>query len=580
MSTTHNLRNLPHIFKRKYLPPQFQVQNWNSVEPFYRDLDQRVLQGPDELKTWLDDFNELTDVLQEEAEIRYVQMTCQTDNPEIEKLFLEFIQEIAPLEKKYNFILLQKYWNSPARRLLNTNQYDLFNRTVENQLSLYRESNIPLETQLEQLSQQYQKITGSLTITYDQKEQTLQEMSRYLESPNRLIRDEVWHLITQRRLKEKHTLNHLFDQMLKLRTTISQNAGFQNFRDYSFKLKERFDYSPEDCERFHSSIEKTVLPLVKKIQLRRMKKMKLDTLRPWDLGVDPLGRPPLHPFDQIEQLIKQCDQILQALSPTLSHQFQTMIQLGLLDLQSRKGKAPGGYNTMFSESRLPFIFMNAVGLDQDLRTLLHESGHAMHAFASRTISFSPYQHAPMEFCEVASMSMELLGNQFLHYCYPNPSDAIRSQIDHFEHIVLLFPWIALVDAFQHWIYLHPDQTAQDRSKQWLILWKKFSGLENWDGLEDALESHWHRQLHIFEVPFYYIEYGIAQLGALQVWKNTRQHFEDGLHSFLEGLAVGGSLPLPEIFQKAGIRFNFEEPLLADLMNEISLELDRLESLVS
>ena len=371
-------------------------------------------------------------------------------------------------------------------------------------------------------------------------------------------------------------MRDLFDRMLQLRIRLSANAGFGNFRDYTFLKKERFDYSPADCEAFHESAERAIRPLVQKIQRKRAKLMGLEALRPWDLSVDPVGKPPLKPFEDSEDLARGCENILRQVDPGFGDQFKAMRTLGLLDLESRKGKAPGGYNTTLSETRLPFIFMNAVGLDGDVRTLLHEGGHAMHGFASRLIPFSPYRHAPMEFCEVASMSMELMGDPFLGEFYPDPKDAARSIRRHLEDVILLLPWIATIDAFQHWIYTHPEHTREERSAFWVSLRKRLGGIEDWIGLEEIQASLWHRQLHIFELPFYYIEYGIAQLGALQVWKNFRRDKKEGVRLYKQGLSVGGTKTLPEIFESAGIKFDFSLGIIEPLMAEVEKELERLE----
>ena len=357
---------------------------------------------------------------------------------------------------------------------------------------------------------------------------------------------------------------------------MARNAGFSNYRDYMFRRKERFDYGPRDCENFHESAQKAIRPLVLEVQKKRAQKMGLSALRPWDLSVDPQGLAPLKPFESTDKLVEGCQRILGQVDPEFGENFKKMRDLGLLDLESRKGKAPGGYNTTLSETRLPFIFMNSVGLDGDMRTLLHEGGHAMHGFASRTIPFSSYRHAPMEFCEVASMSMELLADPYLDAFYPSPQDAARSARKHLEDVITLLPWIATIDAFQHWIYTHPGHSQKERSDEWILLRQKLGGGEDWTGLEEVRRSLWHRQLHIFEVPFYYIEYGIAQLGALQVWKNVREKGAAGVAAYKKGLSVGGSQTLPDIFKSAGIHFDFSLKMIEPLMDEVQKELQRLD----
>jgi oligoendopeptidase F len=570
-------QTLPHAFPRRFVPAQLDLGHWASVEPLYQELENRSLSSPADLERWLGDWWELEDAQGEEGTLRYIRMTCQTDDPAIEKKYLEFLETVSEPSKPKSFALLRKYWNSPYRPQLSKTQYELFNRSAENQLSLYREENIPLETEVEKLSQQYQKLSGALTVQYEGREQTLQQMGRYQELTDRNKREEAWRLSAARRLKEKDSFEDLFEKMLKIRVQISKNAGFDNYRDYTFLRKERFDYSPKDCEAFHESAEKAVKPLVEKIQEKRRRKMGLSALRPWDLSVDPDGLPPLKPFENVERLVSGCEKVLEGVDADFGRRLKEMSGMGLLDLESRKGKAPGGYNTTLSETRLQFIFMNAVGQDGDLRTLLHESGHALHGHASRAIPFSPYRQAPMEFCEVASMSMELMASPYLGEFYPDPKDAARSRIRHLENVVLLLPWIATVDAFQHWIYTHPGHTRTERSQYWVGLKKRLGGIEDWTGLENAEASLWHRQLHIFELPFYYIEYGIAQLGALQVWRNFKRDKAEGVRFYKQGLSVGGTQKLPDIFRSAGIEFDFSLKMIRPLMAEVGEELDRLDS---
>jgi len=598
---------LPHDFPRQFIHADADLGDWPTIEKIFNELQNRPLESQAGLEKWLKDWGEFDNALDEEGSLRYIRMTCQTDDPEIEKRYLEFLEKIAEPSKSLYFDLQRKYWACPHRKTLPDNYFFLFNRSVENQLALYRAENIPLETELDKLSQQYQKLSGSMTVTYEGKEQTLQQMTRYLEMIDRPKREEAWYLTAERRLKERDAFEDLFDQMLKLRVQIAQNAGFKNYRDYMFRRKERFDYGPEDCEAFHESAEKTIKPLVHKIQEKLAKKLNLfpapggshpqphfpphstpsermrivreisdSTLRPWDLLVDPAGRPPLKPFTQTEKLVEGCGKILDQVDPDFGRNFQTMKTLGLLDLDSRKGKAPGGYQAQLEEARLPFIFMNSVGRNDDIRVLLHEGGHAMHSFASKTIPFSPYRHAPMEFCEVASMSMELMSYPFLSEFYPDPKDAARSCADHLRDVVTLLPWIATIDAFQHWVYTHPNHSREERSSYWVGLRQRFGGIEDWSGLEEFRATLWHKQLHIFEYPFYYIEYAIAQLGALQVWMNFRKDRKEGVRLYKQGLAVGGSKTLPEIFKSAGITFDFSPKMIEPLMLEVEKELEKFE----
>jgi oligoendopeptidase F len=380
--------------------------------------------------------------------------------------------------------------------------------------------------------------------------------------------------VAARRLKDAGALDDIFDQMLALRHEIALAAGFANFRDYTFAAYERFDYTPEDCVRFHQAIEHHIVPLARELQRERARKLGVTPLRPWDLAVDPEQRPPLHPFRESSELLEKTHAIFAKLDPRLGDYFQVLRRQQLVDLDNRKGKAPGGYQSTLSESRVPFIFMNAVGAHRDVETMLHEAGHAFHALAAREQPLHAYRSAPIEFCEVASMGMELLAAPHLPAFY-SEAEARRARRAHLEGILQFFPWMATVDAFQHWIYLHPGHTREERRATWLGLMDRFGGLEDYAGFEANRAALWHRQLHIFEIPFYYVEYGIAQLGALQLWQAARRDLPSALDHYLAGLKLGGSRPLPELFAASGLAFDFTDETIAPLMQGVQEELLKL-----
>jgi len=382
-------------------------------------------------------------------------------------------------------------------------------------------------------------------------------------------------LVAERRLREAEACEAIYDRLVGLRERLAHNAGFPDYRAFAFRRLGRFDYSPEDCERFQQAIEYEVMPLVRERQQARQARLGLDSLRPWDLAVDPLGRPPLRPFADVAGLLSRSQRIFDRLDPELARNFRTLQDLRLLDLENRKGKAPGGYLQPLSESRLAFIFMNSVGVQRDVETLVHEAGHAFHALATRSEDLFAYRGAPIEFCEVASMSMELLTSGFLDEFYPE-ADARRARQTHLDGILGFFPWMAAVDAFQHWVYTRPGHTRTERSAAWNSLLDRFGGGVDWSGFESARTHSWHRQLHIFLYPFYYVEYGIAQLGALQVWANYRRDPAAGLAAYKAGLALGGSRTLPELFAAAGCRFDFGADTLRPLIQVVRDELGRLE----
>lgn len=570
-----NFKDLPRYQPRQFVADSADLTKQEEVKKYFELLLMEPLRSSTELESWLLKRSELESVLDQQGSILYIEMTCQTDNEEKAHRYTNFIETIPPLVKPLDDQLNKKLLNAVQQFDLDERRFGVYIRGVRTDVELFRQENVSLQTWLDLLSQEYQTVCGAMTVEFEGAEKTLPQMQKYLMEPDRKLREKAWRATSSRRLQDKEKLEKIFSEMLELRHQIARNAGFENYRDYRFKALHRFDYSPEDCRLYHQSVEKAVLPVWKKILHHRCAQMSLSTLRPWDLAVDPLNRPPLNPFSDVQVLVKKSQTIFEKVDKELGEQFGSMAESGMLDLASRKGKAPGGYQSTLNEARQPFIFMNAVGIDDDVRTLLHESGHAFHALAAAPLSLIAYRHAPMEFCEVASMTMELIGGEYLDVFYSS-EDMKRSFVSHLEDIVSVLIWVATVDAFQHWIYEHPHASAVDRQAQWLNIRKRFDvGLTDWTGLEEEHRFLWHRQLHIFEVPFYYIEYAIAQLGALQIWFRSQQDREGAIAAYRNALALGGSRPLPELFQTAGVKFDFSQKVIAPLMEAIDKRLELL-----
>jgi oligoendopeptidase F len=577
MSTTIQLdfAKLPRYQKRAFVADDADLTQLEQVTKYLKQLLEAPIGSAKDLEMWLIKRSELGSVLDQQGSTLYIQMTCQTDNEEKAQKYTQFIETIPPVVKPLDDELNKKFLRAVKEFGVDHDRYGVLLRGIQTEIELYREENVPLQTKLELLSQEYQKICGAMTVKFDGEEKTLPQMQKFLQEPNRELREKAWRATAARRLEDKEELENIFDEMLRLRHEVSQNAGFTNYRDYRFRSLQRFDYTPKDCYQFHSSVEKLVIPVWKKIVEYRRQQMKLTSLRPWNMAVDPFNRAALKPFTQAQELIDKCQIIFDKVNPKLGAQFRDMANAGLLDLSSRKGKAPGGYQSTLNEARKPFIFMNAVGVDDDVRTLLHEAGHAFHALASVDEPLLEYRHAPMEFCEVASMSMELLGGEYLSAFYTKEEEK-RSLISHLEDVVSVLIWVATVDSFQHWIYENFEAPSQKRTQTWLNIRKRFgSGLTDWSGLDQEHQFMWHRQLHIFEVPFYYIEYGIAQLGALQIWLHSQNDWAQALQFYRQALALGGSRPLPELFKAAGMEFDFSEKIIAPLMKAVEAKLEKL-----
>ncbi|NBR84561.1 MAG: M3 family oligoendopeptidase [Verrucomicrobia bacterium] len=569
--------NLPTHAPRRFVPAQIDLGDWSRIAPLFDQLDARASQCQTlaEFERWILDQGELFAALDQEGSQRYIAMTCHTDSPEAEQAYLHFVEKVEPELKPRQFNLAKLFLAHPLRRQLDKHRYEVFDRDTALLVELFREENVPLQTEEAKLGQQYQKLTGSLTVNFRGEEKTLVQMGRYLEEPDRALREEAWRLVAQRRLQVADQIEENFEALLKLREQIARNAGFPNYLAYAFRAKGRFDYTAEDCRKFHAAVDTEFMPVVRQLQAERKRLLGVDALRPWDTAVDPLNRAPLRPFTDVDEMVTRTQRVFDHVDAELAGGFAQMRDLKLLDLANRKGKAPGGYQSTLAEARLPFIFMNSVGVQRDVETMLHEAGHAFHTLAAKSEDLYAYRSAPIEFCEVASMAMELLGNQHLEEFYA-PAEANRARKTHLEGIIGFFPWMATVDAFQHWIYSRPGHTRAERTAAWLALMDRFGGDVNWSGHESARANLWHRQLHIFLHPFYYVEYGIAQLGALQVWVNSHRDPAKALRDYKAGLALGGSRPLPELFAAAGCRFDFSAETVRPLVALTRSELAKLQ----
>ena len=561
-------------FPRSFLPDELDLGDWAAVQPFVEKLLAREVGKAEDLEQWLFDSSELQAAVSEERSRRYIAMTCNTEDEEAEQAYLHLVEKFMPAAKPWFHRLNLFYLGCEPREQLDAERYGVLDRDVAVEMELYREANIELQTQASVLSQKYQKINGAMTVQFRGKELTMPQLGKHLEVTDRAERQEAWEASSARRLQERTEFDEIFDELSELRGKIARNADCADYREYIFKSYRRFDYTPADCVAFHAAVEQHVMPLANDLAERRREALGLCSLRPWDYGVDPLGREPLRPFEGAEELGAGCRRIFARIDPELEAQFVGMLEGSELDLESRKGKAPGGYQSTLDEQRRPFIFMNAAGLHRDVETLLHEAGHAFHAIAARQDPLVKYRHAPIEFAEVASMTMELFGDDHLDEFY-SYDDAARAKRKHLEGIIGLLPWIARVDAFQHWIYTHPGHSGDERTAAWLALAERFETPTDWDGYPEQQESSWQRQLHIFCYPFYYIEYGIAQLGALQIWNTYKQDPERALRNYRAALALGGSKPLPQLFEAAGAKLAFDADTITPLMDRIGEELAAL-----
>ncbi|RYE32592.1 MAG: M3 family oligoendopeptidase [Sphingobacteriaceae bacterium] len=561
--------------EKKYIPQNFEI-TWENLEPIFTELQDRTLNSAEDLEQWLRDRSELEAALEEDFAWRYIKMTCDTTNPDLLEKFQYFATEIDPKTAPLNNELNQKLMDSPFKNQLNEEKYFILLRGIKKSLELFREENIPLQTELQVEAQKYQSITGAMSVFIDEKEYTLEQAAVFLKGIDREKRQQVYEKISMRRLQDKDQLNTLFNHLKTVRHQVALNAGFENFRDYMFQALGRFDYTPHDCYKFHAAIESEIVPILREQAEKRKAALGLQTLKPWDTEVDISGKPALKPFENGQQLIGKSIHCFNNISPDLGEKLNTMREYGLFDVESRKGKAPGGYNYPLAETGAPFIFMNSAGTFRDLTTMVHEGGHAIHTFLTAGLELNDFKHCPSEVAELASMSMELLSMDHWDVYFENEEDLKRAKRDQLFDVLKTLPWVAVVDQFQHWIYTNPDHTTEQRTEAWIQIFERFgANFVDWSDHREAEENLWQKQLHIFEVPFYYIEYGMAQLGAIAVWKNYKENPEKGLQQYLDALKLGYTKTITEIYETAGIKFDFSEDYVKELAAFVRAEMEKI-----
>lgn len=563
------------ITQRRFLPNKLKVTSWDLLAPYFNQLVERPIKSKNDLEAWLKDRSELEAFVSEDLAWRYVKMTCNTEDKELEKAYLFFVTEIEPQISPINDKLNRKLVECPFINELDEEKYFIYLRGIKKEIEIFREENVPLMAEIAIESQKYGSIIGGLTVEIEGKELTLQQAANFLKNPDRAKREAAFIKINDKRLAHAQELDELFNKLIALRNQVALNAGFENFRDYMFAALGRFDYTPEDCFAFHAAIQQEVVPLVKQFNEKRAKELGYQ-LRPWDLEVDTQNREALEPFTSGSDLLDKTVKCFRKVDDYFAWCIETMDNMQRLDLESRKGKAPGGYNYPMAETSVPFIFMNAASSTRDVETMVHEGGHAVHSFLSKDLELAAFKNCPSEVAELASMSMELISYDGQDEFYRTPEDFKRAKEEHLEGIIKVLPWIATIDKFQHWIYTHPKQTAEERKAYWVTLSKEFgTGLVDWSGYEHVQAYTWQKQLHLFEVPFYYIEYGMAQLGALGVWRNFLTDKSKAVEQYKEALSLGYTKPIGDIYNTAGVEFNFSDTYIKSLMEFVKSELNKL-----
>lgn len=566
--------------KHNFIPLDAKVDSWSDLKSYFETLKNISLKTLPDLEKFIQDYSELMSVYREADARAYIDMTRFTNDESKIKRHEKFNTEISPEVQIQSNEIDKIIFHHSLFLELPDNRYAPFKRMLARDLKLYREENIELDKKLSLLGTEYNQVTGEITVNWDGKTLTIPQAQVYLKDVDRGVRKKAWLNIQQVRLEKKDRVDGILNQMIHLRDQVARNAGYANYRDYKHDALHRFDYRTEDTLSFHESIKNHMRPLAKSILEKRIKNLKLaDTPRPWDLDAEPPGKKALRPFETSGELLEKTISVFHGLKPEFANNLRAMQKKGLFDLESRTNKAPGGYNYSLEVTGMPFIFMNAASKHRDVVTLMHEGGHAMHTFLAHHEPLIFYRDTPSEMAETASMSMELMTSRLWSEFYSG-EDLVRARREHLEDIILFFPWCAIIDAFQHWMYTHPKHTTNERDDKFLELVETIganSGLVDWDGLIHLRKNMWQAQLHIFEVPFYYIEYGIAQLGALQVYRNFVKDPEKGLDAYINGLKLGSSRPLPEVWDAMNIKFDFSEKMIGELMGFVLTELEGLKT---
>jgi oligoendopeptidase F len=562
--------------QRSFLPASFRVTDWESLEPYYRNLLRRPLESMPQLEAWLRDRSELEAITQEAARWRFIHSTLDTGNPEYRRAFRDFVGQIKPLLVRQEQALDQKFLDCPLVANLDSGVFFPYLRRLRSRRELFCEDNVDLQSRHELLQKRYEEISSRMSVEVDGVELTLNQASVALSDEDRALRERVYLRTANRRLEDKLLIDQLFDELIDIRQRLARNAGFANYRDFQFANLGRFDYSPDDCLEFHESIRLEVMPLMRYLDLRKAVMLDLDTLRPWDIKVGSTGRNPGRPFRDASDLLDKAVEVFYRIDPLFGDCLATMRERRFLDLESRLGKAPGGYNCPMPESGVPFIFMNASGATRDVKTMMHEGGHAVHAFLAHGLPYTGLKQPPSEISELASMAMEFFSYDHWELFYPDADRVRLARIEHLERVIQLFPWVASIDSFQHWVYTRPGHSVAEREQYWLQLQEQFSSPEtDWSGLDHYHAALWQTQLHLFKAPFYYVEYAIAQLGAIALWRNYQQDPAATLAAYKQALSLGYTRTIAETYEAAGIRFDFSREYVRELLNFLKEELESL-----
>lgn len=572
---------------RTYLPATLNFTTFNDVKSFYDELQNRTINSVTDLQQWMANRSELECFVQEHSGWLYIHMTCDATNTTHSDAFNYFVNEIDPLIAPYNNAFNVKLTQSPYLAQLPAHKYAILLRSTLMAIKLFRDENIPINAEIQTLQNNYGNITSQMSIEHEGKEITLQQAATYFKNNDRAVRETIYNKVNMRRLQDKSTLDDLYTQLITLRHKVAQNAGYANYRDYKFDELNRFDYNLKDVQDMHASVAQYIKPIVEQFDVVRKHELGYTSLQPWDMDVNTQGLPAPKPFATGEELVNKTIECFSKIDAQFAEYITIMRNLKYLDVESRKGKAPGGYNYPLYESNIPFIFMNAVGTMRDVETMVHEGGHAIHSILSAKLELVDFKNLPSEVAELASMSMELIAMEHMETFVADKNELKRIKIEQLQSCLQTLTWVCTIDKFQHWIYTNPTHTLAERTAQWLAVFEEFNTSKIEYNVQEGTttvaqkltykQNAWQKQLHLYEVPFYYIEYGMAQLGAIAMWRQYKQNPTQCIANYKTALSLGYTVSIPEIYKAAGIQFNFSSAWINELATFVNAELAAIKA---
>lgn len=567
---------LPTTLPNSY--DKFKDFTWSQIKPQYQELSVFPLTNKN-IAGWLVEWTKLKNLIEENRWRKYIAINMDTTDQQADAAYHQFIDSVYSFSLAADQRLKEKLLISG----LNPPSLEIPLRKLRWEVELFRNENMPLLSQELKLSNQLDKIIGAQSILWEGKETSIPQLQRVYQNTDRQVREQAWRMASQRQLDDRKAIDNLWVMYMHVRGQLAHNVGMKDFRAYMWKKLLRFFYSPEDCYRFHRAIKEVVVPEATRIYKRRQQQLGIPSIRPWDNEVDALNRPPLRPFKSGAELESTTARIFHKVDKQLGEYFELMRQEKLLDLDNRIGKVPGGMCVEYRASKRPFIIMNAVGVHDDVQTLLHEGGHAFHVFETNHHPYHLQNYIPMEFSEVASTAMEFLGGEYLESDqggFYSTKDAARARADYLERMILFWPYMAVVDAFQQWVYDNHEMASIPKNcdAKWADLWRQFIPGEDWSGFESAMETGWQRKLHIHQDPFYYIEYGLSQLGAVQIWHNAMRDQPGAVAAYCKALSLGGTVTLPELYKTAGAKLAFDSQTLGEAVSLMVAMIEKFKNI--